>query len=143
MNVHSIFENPMQILPQLPPSFAQTAKQLNLQGWEQGHSELIVSRHGLTQLLLSALQQVDVDEGWYLETYPDVRQAIDDGSFPDALTHYRTFGYFEGRLPALIAFNPLRYLDRNPDLEQPLGGKGSDAILEHFLRHGYREGRHY
>lgn len=131
------------IMQALPRSFSQTARQLGLQGWEQGHSELIVSRSGLIALLQSMLEATIVDDGWYLQTYPDVQRAIVDGSIADATTHYREFGYFEGRLPSMAAFDAARYLEKNPDLHQPLGSRGSDAILEHFLAHGYREGREF
>ena len=143
MNVHKKVEKQTRVWPQPPRSFTQTARDLNLQGWAQGHSDLIVSREGLVRLLQSTLETVIVDEGWYLETYPDVRSAVEEGSIADAQMHYRTFGYFEGRLPSSVGFNPERYLEQNPDLQEPLGGRGSDAILEHFLRHGYQEGRNY
>src|SRR5690606_13242451 len=143
MNMHKQLGKKHQGWPQLPPSFAETSRRLGLQGWEQGHSDLVVSRHGLVELLKAMLANIVVDEPWYLETYPDVRRAVDEGSIADAETHSRTFGYFEGRLPAALGFDPDRYLEKNPDLKQPLGARGSDAIFEHFLRHGYQEGRDY
>jgi hypothetical protein len=143
MNMHNKPERQHTDYGKLPRSFAHTTRELNLQGWEQGHSDLIVSRAGLASFLQGTLDAVVVDENWYLETYPDVRSAVEAGAISDAATHYRTFGYFEGRLPSLSGFNPKQYLEKNPDLQQPFDGRGEDAILEHFLRHGYQEGRDY
>jgi len=127
----------------LPRSFAQTRRELNLQGWEQHHADLIVSRAGLLRFLQATLENVYVDESWYLATYPDVKSAIEAGAFSDAREHYCAFGYFEGRLPSAPLIDPAQYLEKNPDLKQPLGERGKDAILDHFLRHGYQEGRDY
>lgn len=143
MNVHNKPERPQAASGKLPRSFALVRRELNLQGWEQGHADLIVSRRGLVGLIQESLDAVLVDEDWYLKTYPDVRSAVEAGAFPDATTHYRTFGYFEGRLPSLAGFSSKRYLEKNPDLRQPLGARGEAAILDHFLRHGYQEGRDY
>lgn len=38
-------------------------------------------------------------EGDYLDMYPDVREAILDGRFPDGYSHYKKHGKSEGRLP--------------------------------------------
>lgn len=141
MNMHSSFDELKRSAEQLPPSFTLLASILALQGWDQGHTELIVTREGMVQLIQKFLDDVEVDESWYLETYPDVSEAVAAGACLDALTHYRTFGYFEGRLPSLHGFNPLQYLDKNPDLKQPLGGKGPNALQDHFIQYGYREGR--
>jgi len=143
MNMHRNVEQHPKALRTLPRSFAQTKRELNLQGWEQDHVDLIISRTGLVRFLQAALEDVIVDESWYLATYPDVQTAIEAGAFSDARTHYCAFGYFEGRLPSAAGFDPARYLQKNPDLEQPLGRRGKDAILDHFLRHGYQEGRDY
>lgn len=50
------------------------------------------------------------DETWYLQAYPDVRDAV-NGGWMTARTHYDAFGRREGRLP-----NDMAALD----------GKGSD-----------------
>lgn len=44
------------------------------------------------------LQVVDVDEKYYLATYPELRAAVEEGRVKDASMHWRTHGYFEGRL---------------------------------------------
>ena len=39
------------------------------------------------------------DEDWYLTTYPDARAAVEEGLFPDGLSHYLATGRAEWRLP--------------------------------------------
>jgi hypothetical protein len=42
---------------------------------------------------------VKVDESWYLEAYPDVKDGIEDGRFESAQAHFFKHGYDEGRRP--------------------------------------------
>lgn len=39
------------------------------------------------------------DEKWYLETYPDIRRALNNGTIKSPVAHYLKFGTLEGRLP--------------------------------------------
>jgi glycosyltransferase involved in cell wall biosynthesis len=75
---------------------------------------------------------IDFDEPWYLDTYPDVKQA---GGRP--LRHFLLFGIFEGRAPNAYAlhFDRNWYLETYPDV-----ARYGDP-LQHFLRHGAAEGR--
>lgn len=70
------------------------------------------------------------DADWYLETYPDVRQAG-----MDAIAHYLEFGAAEGRDPG-PNFSTLSYLMANEDVAR-------DGInpLAHYLKYGKKEGR--
>ncbi|MGY8605933.1 hypothetical protein ACTVH1_09545 [Gluconobacter cerinus] len=70
------------------------------------------------------------DACWYLEAYPDVRNAR-----IDPLEHYMTVGWREGRNPS-PAFDTQFYLRANPDVV-----KADLNPLEHFLKTGQAEGR--
>jgi hypothetical protein len=70
------------------------------------------------------------DREWYLRTYPDVAEA---GA--DALGHYVTSGWREGRDPG-PEFATSAYLLANPDVAQ----SGSNPLL-HYIEFGYIEGR--
>ncbi|MBF0877895.1 hypothetical protein HKD21_13770 [Gluconobacter cerevisiae] len=70
------------------------------------------------------------DACWYLETYPDVRDAG-----IDPLEHYMTVGWREGRNPS-PAFDTQFYLHANPDVV-----KADLNPLEHFVGTGQAEGR--
>jgi hypothetical protein len=70
------------------------------------------------------------DAGWYLDHYPDVREAG-----MDPAQHYLSMGGAEGRNPGPI-FSTIDYLDRYPHV----GESGTNALL-HFLRHGGHQSR--
>jgi hypothetical protein len=42
---------------------------------------------------------IEVEEAWYLEQYPDVREAVTNGVFPTGQTHFVRVGFREGRFP--------------------------------------------
>ena len=44
------------------------------------------------------------DEQWYLQTYPDIRKAVEEGGFQSGREHFLSFGRNEGRAPH-AAFN--------------------------------------
>ena len=70
------------------------------------------------------------DRSYYLQTYPDVRDAH---VFP--LLHYLRYGGFEGRNPS-ESFDSAGYLTNYPDVKQ----KGINPLV-HYLRFGKSEGR--
>ena len=70
------------------------------------------------------------DEKYYLDQYPDVKQAG-----MDAAEHYFYQGWKEGRNPGLI-FNTNNYFSKNPDVE-----KAHINPLVHYLEAGKIEGR--
>jgi hypothetical protein len=43
--------------------------------------------------------RITVDEAWYLESYPDVREAIARRDYLSGQAHFEQSGYREGRLP--------------------------------------------
>ncbi len=42
---------------------------------------------------------ISVDPQWYIEQYPDVREAIQNNVFPSAQAHFELIGFREGRHP--------------------------------------------
>ncbi len=95
----------------------------------------------LRALLQLALADVEVDEAWYLEQYPDVAKGVADGSSVSATEHYRNCGYFEGRLPSEPTVDEEWYRATNADVASGIRqGKYRNAA-EHFIKSGYIEGR--
>lgn len=70
------------------------------------------------------------DAGWYLESYPDVRE-----SGVDPLRHYLDTGWREGRDPG-PSFSSSAYLKGNSDV----AALGVNPLL-HFVEYGHAEGR--
>jgi phospholipase/lecithinase/hemolysin len=79
------------------------------------------------------------DEKYYLQKYPDVAKAITNGTIPDALTHFRNFGKYEGRDPNPM-FDTKYYLEKNPDVAEAVK-KGGITPFEHFVNFGQYEQR--
>ena len=96
---------------------------------------------GLLRLLGEALRQVEVDESWYAERYPDVHAAILAGDTPSAAAHFRLAGYREGRLPRKPAFDAAYYFDRYKDLAGAFDRTDASGLLYHYETQGYFEGR--
>jgi hypothetical protein len=102
-----------------------------------------VDEHFVTQLLMPGLQKIQVDEEWYLNYYPDVRDAIERGIVPGAKAHYCQYGYFEHRMPQQILVDEPWYLSEYPDVRDGVvDSKDFDSGQDHFERLGYKEGRY-
>lgn len=67
--------------------------------WPSVSDKVEVSTDLFRILLRLALENVPFDEDYYLALYPDVMEALKEGSFTNARHHYIEFGYFEDRLP--------------------------------------------
>ncbi len=93
------------------------------------------------ELMARRLQKVEVDEDWYLETYPDIKAAIAAGAVRSAAHHYRRFGYFEHRMPRRIAVDEAWYLQAHPDVKDAIAKQVYASAQEHYVIAGFREGR--
>jgi len=56
-----------------------------------------VSWEALSDVIRLFLAQYPLDEAWYRATYADVDAAIRNGEVDSALSHFITYGFFEGR----------------------------------------------
>ncbi len=80
------------------------------------------------------------DAAWYLETYPQVKEAIAAGEYGNALHHYLTN-------PTPDEFSPSPWFDEayyrrtSPDILPSLGAGGLRNGYEHFVLFGAHEGR--
>jgi len=95
----------------------------------------------LEKFLRLMLLGIDVDEDWYRTSYPDVDRAIRSGVVESAKAHFIASGYFEGRLPYLIAVDEEWYLSTYEDIREAIRAGTFSSAEDHFVRFGYREGR--
>lgn len=100
-----------------------------------------VSLAAVMDVLRTLIRTVPVDERWYLETYPDVAEAVQAGDYSNPRHHFVVNGYFEGRWPAPAKVDEAWYLKAYPDVQEAVATGEVTSAQDHFDRHGYREGR--
>ncbi len=81
------------------------------------------------------------DEAYYLFNNPDVAQAVAQGLFPSGLSHFQSFGIFEGRTSISSVYSESLYLQANPDVAGSVAAGGFSSGLQHFIQFGEAEGR--
>ena len=87
------------------------------------------------------LRGVEVDETWYLATYPDIAEAITRGAVSSAKAHFIENGYFEGRLPFPLEVDEQWYCSAYPDIGVAIDRGDFESAASHFREFGYLEGR--
>ena len=126
----------MMMIPYAKVAFGDLAERL-----KAADDEVSVPREILARLLDLYISCWDFDEEWYLATFPDVREAVDQGLFISGWAHFRGVGYWEGRFGCQPVVDAEWYTSTYPDIAQAmLDGKVTSA-LDHFVRVGYQEGR--
>jgi hypothetical protein len=97
----------------------------------------------------TAEQEAPFDEAWYLDAYPDVRDAVAAGVFESGRDHWTQFGEVEERLPSArpptaaerAAFDEAWYLDTYPDVRAAVASGAFESGRDHWLQFGEVEGR--
>ena len=102
---------------------------------------IAVDQYFFNNCLYPLISRIELDEQWYLQKYPDVRQAIAKKAVKDAKDHFVRFGYFEHRLPYRIEVKEEWYLEQYPDIKKAIDRRDFKSGQEHFETNGFREGR--
>ena len=95
----------------------------------------------LRQLLTYIADSIIVDTDWYILKYPDVRDAIRQGTVESAKEHYVLYGYFENRMPRLISVDESFYMREYPDVSEAIRLGHVQSAQSHFELYGFKEGR--
>jgi hypothetical protein len=82
------------------------------------------------------------DENFYLDSYPDVKAAVDAGTIQSGLEHFQQYGLAEGRVLVSPFYDEQSYLDTNPDLAAVVQAGTFKSGLDHFIQFGEAEGRY-
>jgi hypothetical protein len=123
-------------IPHVKFAFGELAEKL------KAHSaEVSVPREMLARLLDVYICLWDFDEDWYVARYPDVQEAIKTGVFPSGWAHFRTVGYFEGRMGAQLLVDTEWYVNTYPDIAKAILDGTTESAQQHYESHGYAEGR--
>ncbi len=105
--------------------------------------EIVVSctYENLVAMIRRLIAGVEVDEEWYLERYPDIAEAIQQGIVASGRAHFVSDGYFEGRVPFAIEVDERFYLRENPGVADYVRKGMLKSGQQHFDENGYKEGR--
>lgn len=107
----------------------------------EGTSMVSVDAEGLRWLISTLVEKQCIDESWYQENNPDVAGAIMAKDIASCRDHFIRTGYFEGRLPAPLAYDEAWYLGRYPDVATAVRNGDIPDGKTHYLQSGWREGR--
>lgn len=95
----------------------------------------------LANLLTASIETVGINEGQYLDLYPDVEAEVAAGRIESATIHFARHGYFEKRVGLIATFDPVFYRQMYPDLDFLQYDDDGSLAAEHFLEFGWREWR--
>lgn len=95
------------------------------------------------RLVEAIAESIRLNEKWYLQKYPDVKEAVDRGSIASARQHFIKFGFAEGRLPYQPKVDEAWYLKTYSDVADGVKAGRIRSGAQHFLEHGAFEGRLY
>ncbi len=103
---------------------------------------MAVSVPVLRAIIFVSISELPFEPEFYLNTYPDIRQAYEAGEITDLKTHFINSGYFEGKLGAEPAFDEQFYKSTYPDIVKALETGKTSLAFEHHVRAGAFEDRH-
>jgi hypothetical protein len=104
-------------------------------------SGFTLDREFALALMAPFIERIEFDENWYIETNPDVRDAISEGYVPSGHAHYIWHGFYEHRLPYHIDVDEDWYISVYPDVKEAIRLRYYDTAQAHFESAGFREGR--
>jgi hypothetical protein len=79
------------------PAVLNVEDEYELERFFQRHVFRLRDQQGVLPRTACVIDGVQFDEQFYLDYYPDARQAVERGDFKSAKEHYRRFGFEEGR----------------------------------------------
>jgi hypothetical protein len=104
-------------------------------------SLVTISEPLLKRLITGLIIKGFFDEKWYLNSYPDVEIAIDEGRVANALEHYASTGYYEGRRPGRKCIDAAWYESFYKDVSSAVESGAIADPAQHYNVSGYLEGR--
>ena len=81
------------------------------------------------------------NETFYLNCYPDVKDAVARKLLPSGLDHFKMYGLNEGRVLVSPFYNEQFYLQTYPDVRAAVEAGAFKSGLQHFIQYGERENR--
>jgi hypothetical protein len=110
-------------------------------GVKDGEPDVSCSHDDFVTMIRRVLAGIEIDEAWYLDRYPDIADAIENGIVTSAQQHFVNDGYFEGRQPFPMHVNERWYLMNNTGVADFVRQGKMESGQRHFEENGYKEGR--
>ncbi|WP_457797994.1 hypothetical protein [Methylocystis sp. S23] len=124
------------------PSFGFFAQRLNVNRAALESDEIVtIPASSLRFLLQLAVAVGEFDKENYLETNPDLAEAVKDGKVDDVRFHYIRHGFFEGRKGATPKVDEDWYKKNYPDVAKAVEDGSLRSATMHFIGVGEVEGR--
>lgn len=121
-------------------SFSSLRRRLNIP-WPLTLPRVSVPAAFVDTAIRQIVSKIPVQETWYLAKYPDIAGAVAKGSFLSATHHYRSYGFFEDRMPSCITVDETYYLTTYPDVAAQIAASSIASAQVHFETYGFKEGR--
>ncbi len=102
---------------------------------------LAVEKHFLQRCLRPLVEEIRLDEAWYLRQNPDVAEGIRKRLVASAREHYVEHGFYENRMPYEILVDEAWYLQQYPDVRAAVEQEQYASAQAHFCAAGFGEGR--
>ena len=134
------FSNAWSVTVRYLPPF-EALKSFMAVDLKNGKPCLSCSQDDFVTIIRQMIAAIQVDEQWYLERYPDIAEAIENGIIASAQQHFIDDGYFEGRQPFPIRVNERWYLMNNTGVADFVRQGKLESGQQHFEENGYMEGR--
>lgn len=122
------------------PPFESLKAYLKIES-DSGEPRVSGAYEDFVNMMRHMIAGIEVDEQWYLERYPDIAEAIQQGIVQSAQQHFVDDGYFEGRQPFPIRVNERWYLMQNTGVADFVRQGKLESGQQHFDENGYLEGR--
>lgn len=81
------------------------------------------------------------DENFYLNSYPDVKAAVNAKTISSGFAHFQQYGLAEGRISVSPFYNEDLYLRKYPDVAAAVKSGSLKSGLQHYIQYGEAEGR--
>lgn len=107
----------------------------------QSKSKVAIDAKLLRTLIQGLVAAQPFSEAFYLETYPDVRQAAAAGDIADPHRHFVEVGFLEGRFGAPPPVDEPFYAGEYEDVAAAIARGDVTSGAEHYMRSGAAEGR--
>lgn len=141
-NLYKIRPSNRNILKTYQPEFADLCHALKIDNSSLvKETNITVNANALKEIIKELVKTFEFDEKYYVQNYPDIKQALQDKLLNSAKEHYIRAGYFEGRTLEKESFDEDWYLDHYKDVSKAIKNGVFTSAYDHYEQTGRKERR--